>query len=181
MDSLPLILSDSSYLNSLDIEHLFDIFKNDFMVNSAVLKLNTVEYSITVKENETCPCPNGGEAKPVRFWHIISTKEFDTRKQNNPCQKEREKQRAYCSARAKRVHWIKEIIDNVGVEEHIKYFYEDYEDNGTRTHFLWDTKRFYIVLIKYLGQSDNLLVTAYSVHKNKYRDYKRRLRKYEES
>ena len=88
-----------------------------------------------------------------------------------------EKQRAYCSARARRIHWIKEIIDAVGVEEHIKYFYED---NGAKTHFLWDTKRFYIVLIKHLGRSNNLLVTAYSVHKNKYRDYKRRLKKYEE-
>ena len=178
MESFPLILSDSSCLNSLDIEHIFDIFKNDFIVNKAVLKIDTVEYEITVKENETCPCPNEGEDKPERFWHIISTKELDRRKQNNPCSNEREKQRAYCSARAKRVHWIKEIIDRVGVEEHIEYFYED---NGAKTHFLWDTKRFYIVLIKHLGRSNNLLVTAYSVHRNKYRDYKRRLKNYEEN
>ncbi len=35
-------------------------------------------------------------------------------------------------------------------------------------------KIFFMVLIKHLGKSQNLLVTAYPIHKNKYRDYKKK-------
>lgn len=178
MESFPLVLSDANCLNATDIEQIFTIFENDFIINRATLRIDNIDYEITVKENETCSCHYTGIDKPERFWHIITTKEFDSRKQNNPCSKDKEKKRAYCSFRAKRVHWIKEIIDGLSSEEHIKYFCED---NRTKTHFLWDTKRFYIVLIKHLGRSNNLLVTAYSVHRNKYRDYQKRLKKYEES
>jgi hypothetical protein len=178
MESFPLVLTNASCLNGVDIERIFEIFKNDFMDNRVILTVEEIAYEITVKENVTCSCPFTGDSKPERFWHIITKKEFDAKKQNNPCSKDKEKKRVYCSFRARRVHWIKEIIDGFGKEEHIKYFCED---NGAKTHFLWDTKRFYIVLIKHLGRSNNLLVTAYSVHKNKYRDYQKRLKKYEKS
>jgi len=179
MTSFPLVLSDASCLNSLDIEKIFTIFENDFIKNNIILAINGINYTITVKEEITCACPHSGVDKPERFWHIISKKENDSSKQNNPCRDVREKKRAYCSARAKRIHWIKETIDGLlAKEEHIKYFSED---NGAVTHFIWDIERFYIVLIKHLGRSNILLVTAYPVHKNKYRDYKARLKKYEES
>lgn len=177
MVSLPLVLSDDTCLNTTDIEKVFSIFRDDFILNKVVLNIDSVDYTVTVKESLTCACPHGGVDKPERFWHIVSKKEYDTSKQNNPCQNMREKQRVYCSARAKRIHWIKETIEGLfRKDEHIKYFSED---NGMLTHFLWDTKRFYIVLIKHLGKSDALLVTAYPVHKNKYRDYMSRLKKYE--
>ena len=175
--SLPLSLKNESCLNKIDIEELFKIFKNDFISNQAIFTLDEIDYIITVKELVTCNCPYGGKDKPERFWHIISKKELEQKKQNNPCRNDREKSRAYCPARAKRIHWIKETIDGfIKGEEHIKYFMED---KGSITHFLWDTKRFYIVLIKQLGKSGTLLVTAYPVYKNKYRDYRARLRKYE--
>ncbi|MEA3228490.1 MAG: hypothetical protein U9P38_05380 [Campylobacterota bacterium] len=135
------------------------------------------EYTITVKPNNKCSCPFSKEPKPERFWHIITKKEYDSNKQNNPCPEDREKNRIYESARAKRIHWIKQTIDNID-DEHIKYFYEN---SGVPTHFIWDTKRFYIVLIKHLGKTENLLVTAYPVHKNKYRSYKSRFERYEKS
>jgi hypothetical protein len=177
MSDLPLILKNESQLNSEDIETLFDIFQNDFITNITVLKINNTDYTITAKPHNQCDCPFVGENKPERFWHIITKKEFDTKKRNNPCPDDKEKNRIYCSSRAKRIHWIKQTIDNSS-DEHIKYFFEN---NSEPTHFLWDTKRFYIVIIKHLGNSENLLVTAYPVHKNKYRDYKNRLNRYEKN
>ena len=177
IEALPLVLKDDTKLNVDDIEKLFAIFKRDFIDNQTTLSINGGEYHIIVKPNLCCDCPFEQEKKPERFWHIITTKEFDNRKKNNPCPNDREKNRAYYAPRAKRIHWIKQIIDSID-EEHIKYFFED---NGQPTHFLWDTKRFYIVLIKHLGRSENLLVTAYPVHQNKYREYKKRLKRYEKA
>lgn len=175
MQNLPLILSDETKLNSVDIEKLFGIFKQDFIDNQVVLKLSSVDYEITVKPNVVCNCPFSENKKPERFWHIITKKEYDSKKRNNPCPEDKEKNRVYSSPRAKRIHWIKQTIDNID-DEHIKYFFED---SDGPTHFIWDTKRFFMVLIKHLGKSQNLLVTAYPVHKNKYRDFKSRLNKYE--
>ncbi|MGM0518371.1 MAG: hypothetical protein ACQERD_01865 [Campylobacterota bacterium] len=174
MNELPLVLSDETKCNSKDIEALFEIFKNDFIDGVAILNLDKADYTITVKPDICCDCPYQKDKKPERFWHIITKKEFDTKKKNNPCPEDKEKNRAYDVARAKRIHWIKQTIENID-EEHIKYFCEG---GKQLTHFLWDTKRFYIVLIKHLGKSKNLLVTAFPVHQNKYRDYKARLKKY---
>ncbi len=175
MQDLPLMLKDETKLNSDDIEKLFQIFKRDFIDTQAILNINSKNYTITVKPEVNCDCPFSMDNKPERFWHIITKKEYDTKKKNNPCPDDKEKNRVYSASRAKRIHWIKQTIDNIN-NEHIKYFFEDY---GEATHFMWDTKRFFIVLIKHLGSTDNLLVTAYPVYKNKYRDYKSRLKKYE--
>jgi len=177
VNPFPLVLKNETELNSYDIEKLFKIFKNDFINSTAILNINNLNYPITVKPKNKCDCPFTGDSKPERFWHIITEKEFNTQKRNNPCPKDKEKNRKYSSSRAKRIHWIKQIIENSS-DEHIKYFFEH---NGEPTHFLWDTKRFYIVLIKHLGNTENLLVTAYPVHKNKNRNYKNRLNRYEKS
>ena len=174
MNELPLVLNDETICNSQDIEVLFKVFKNDFIDETATLNLGGIDYNITVKPNVCCECPYGKEDKPERFWHIITTKEFNSKKKNNPCPDDKEKNRAYNVARAKRIHWIKQTIENIN-ENHIEYFCEI---GKQLTHFLWDTKRFYIVLVKHLGKSENLLVTAFPVHQNKYRDYKARLKKY---
>lgn len=175
MQKHPLVLQNETQLNVDDIKMLFGIFKSDFIDNIVTLNIQNKNYTITTKPNETCDCPFEMEAKPERFWHIITKKEFDKQKRNNPCPKDREKNRVFCPARAKRIHWIKQTIEDIG-QDHIKYFCET--DRQT-THFIWDTKRFYIVLVKELGKSQNLLVTAYPVHRNKYRDYKKRLKNYE--
>ncbi len=175
MQDFPLILSDETKANEKDIEKLFQIFKSDFIDTQAVLTINLVKYVITVKPNVVCKCPFSLEKKPERFWHIITKKEYDCKKRNNPCPEDKEKNRVYSASRAKRIHWIKQTLDSIG-QEHIKYFFED---NKEPTHFIWDTKRFFMVLIKHLGRSQNLLVTAYPVHKNKYSDFKSRLNRYE--
>jgi len=175
VQDFPLMLSDETKLNETDIKKLFEIFKNDFIDNQTILHINSVSYVITVKADVVCNCPFSEDKKPERFWHIITKKEYDCKKRNNPCPEDKEKNRVYDVSRAKRIHWIKQTLDSVE-KEHIKYFYED---NGEPTHFIWDTKRFFMVLIKHLGGSQNLLVTAYPVHKNKYRDFKSRLNRYE--
>ncbi len=175
MQDLPLVLSDETKLNEKDITKLFEIFKNDFIDNQASLQIGSANYVITVKPDVVCNCPFSLNKKPERFWHIITKEECNRKKRNNPCPEDREKNRAYCSSRAKRIHWIKQTLDNMKAE-HVKYFFED---NGQPTHFIWDRNRFFIVLIKHLGTSQKLLVTAYPVHKNKYRYYQKKLNKYE--
>jgi hypothetical protein len=175
-DDLPLVLKDEANLNPHDIEHIFAIFKRDFIDNTCILKLKGIHYKITVKPARKCACPFENEKKPERFWHIVTKKEFDSKKRNNPCPEDREKNRIFCTARAKRIHWVKQTIENID-KMHVEYFFED---NIAPTHFLWDTKRFYMVLIKHLGSTNTLLVTAFPVHKNKYRDYKKRLKRYKE-
>ncbi len=175
MQDFPLVLSDETKLNEIDIKTLFTIFEYDFIENQSVMTINSIPYTITVKPKVVCSCPFSLDKKPERFWHIITRKENDCKKRNNPCPEDKEKNRVYDVSRAKRIHWIKQTLDNME-NEHIKYFYEE---NGQPTHFIWDTKRFFMVLIKHLGRSQNLLVTAYPVHKNKYRDFQKRLNRYE--
>lgn len=178
MSLIPLILTNETILNTQDIEKVYAIFKRDFIDTTTYLSINQTSYKVSAKPHRICVCPFNNAQKPERFWHIITSKELSTTKKNNPCPADRERNRAYSGARAKRVHWIKQTIDNLNTQEHIKYFYEDDQEP---VHFLWDTKRFYMVLVKQLGQTDSLLVTAFPVHKNKYRDYKIRLNRYEKN
>jgi hypothetical protein len=49
VQDFPLMLSDEAKINKIDIEKLYQIFKNDFIDTQAVLKISSVDYIITVK------------------------------------------------------------------------------------------------------------------------------------
>jgi TusA-related sulfurtransferase len=172
------ILNDVENFNKQTIEKLFEIFKRDFILNDTYLKKDNIQFLIDVKKNITCPCPFGGERKPERFWHLITNKKSNSR-HKNPCPFP-ENERKYDVARAKRIHWIKIIIDNWQNDEHIKYFYE--KINGKETLHIWHTKYDFLILIrKESNNSNRFLVSTFLIYKNQKHRYKNRLKRYEKS
>jgi len=109
-----LILTSTSIstLNRVGIEELFTIFKEDFMENETYLRKDTQDYFINVKKEICCPCPFGNINKPERFWHMVTKETQNRRVRNNTSSDEKEKKRTYDSARAKRIHWVKILIDS---------------------------------------------------------------------
>jgi TusA-related sulfurtransferase len=177
------ILNNVETFSKETIERLFNIFKNDFINNKTYLKKGSVQYLIDVKEEIVCPCPfENGEPKPERFWHIITnviTNEKNNSKHRNPCPSPENKRR-YDKARAKRIHWIKIIIDNWQNNEDIKYFYE--RVNGKETLHIWHTKKDFLVLIrKESNSSSRFLVSTFLIYKNRRQQYRKRLRRFEEN
>lgn len=176
-----LSLYNPSEFNSVDIEFLYDKFKEDFIINKAFLEniQKGIKYKLTVKENILCECPFTGEKKPERFWHIITKEEINKKKKNNPCPNE-EIHRSYDSARAKRIHWIKIVINNWEINSDIVHFYEK---KGTKSSLIiWHTKKDFVVVIRKLSNSsDKFLVTSYLVYKDSRKRFWNKFEKYKKS
>jgi hypothetical protein len=133
---------------------------------------------IDIKQDKICCCPFGKDDKPERFWHIITKRENDKKRCNNPCPTDREKNRTFCSARAKRVHLIKYIIEHIQTDSDINYFYQ----SKRRDHrlIIWHTKWSFLVILKKIGSNpQKFLVTSFIVHKNKVDRYKKEFKRYE--
>jgi len=172
------ILNDVENFNANVIEKLFQIFERDFILNKTYLQKGDIRFFIDVKKNIVCPCPFGNKEKPERFWHLI-TNEKSKSKHKNPCPSP-ENKRNYDSTRAKRIHWVKIIIENWQKDENIKYFYE--KINGKETLHIWHTKQDFLVLIRKESNNFNrFLVSTFIIYKNQRHRYKNRLKKYEES
>jgi len=173
-----IILNDVNNFTEETIEKLFSIFKKDFIDNHTYLTKNSISYLIDIKKEIVCPCPFGKKDKPERFWHLI-TNEKSKSKHKNPCPFP-ENNRKYDVARAKRIHWIKIIIENWQKDEHIKYFYEII--NRKETLHIWHTKYDFLIIIrKESNSSDRFLVSTYLIYKNQRHRYKNRLKRYESS
>ena len=167
-------------LNPTSIEELFTIFKRDFIDNETYLSKEEQHYLVNVKKENCCPCPYGNTPKPERFWHIITKDEYNPRVRNNPCLNEKEKNRKYDSARAKRIHWIKIIIDSWQSDEDIKHFYQ--RRGNKRNLIIWHTKRDFLIIIrKESNRSDRFLISSYLIFRSEIRRYEKQLKEYEEN
>jgi len=167
-------------LNPTSIEELFTIFKRDFIDNETYLSKEEQHYLVNVKKENCCPCPYGNTPKPERFWHIITKDEYNPRVRNNPCLNEKEKNRKYDSARAKRIHWIKIIIDNWQSDEDIKHFYQ--RRGNKRNLIIWHTKKDFLIIIrKESNSSDRFLISSYLIFRSEIRRYEKQLKEYEEN
>jgi len=167
-------------LNPISIEELFAIFKRDFINNETYLSKKEQRYLISVKKENCCPCPFGSTPKPERFWHIITKDEYNPRARNNPCLNEKEKNRKYDVARAKRIHWIKIIIDSWQSDEDIKHFYQ--RRGNKRNLIIWHTKRDFLIIIrKESNSSDKFLISSYLIFRSEIRRYEKQLKEYEEN
>lgn len=167
--------------NATGIAELFTIFKRDFIDHQTYISQGSTQFLISVKEYDTCPCPFSHEAKPEGFWHIITTDKNVTKDNKvNPCPDIQEKKRRYDSARAKRIHWIKLIIDALETDRDIKHFYQK---RGNKINLiLWHTTRDFLVIIRKLSHSsDKFLVSSYLIHSNQRYRYKKQLKEYEEN
>jgi len=169
-----------STLNIRGIEELFSIFKRDFIDNETYLTKEEQSCFINVKKDNCCPCPFGNTPKPERFWHIITKDEYNHRARNNPCLDAKEKNRKYDVARAKRIHWIKIIIDNWQSDEKIKHFYQR---RGNKVNLiLWHSEKDFLVIIrKESNSSDRFLISSYLIFRSEIRRYEKQLKEYEEN
>lgn len=167
-------LPDGDKFTAKNIEFLFEKFKEDFIDNTVYL----ASMPICIKKEITCCCPFGKEDKPERFWHIITKKEDDKKKCNNPCPEAKEKNRAFCTARAKRIHRIKYLIENLQTDESINYYYQSKKRDSKL--IIWHTKWSFLVIIKKIdSKPEKFLVTSFIVHQNKINRYQKEFRRYE--
>ena len=172
-----MVISGVEFFCEKTIELLFEYFNNDFIINQTYLIDNQNKYVIDVKSNIVCRCPFGNTEKPERFWHIITKKEDNRIRCNNPCPSP-ENKRIYDPARAKRIHWIKPIIENWLSNPDIVYFYEKL--SGKETLHIWHRKLdFLIILRKESNKSNRFLVSTYLVYRNQRQRYRKRWEKYE--
>lgn len=178
-----MIILTSTFISSLNvtsIEELFSIFKKDFIDNDTYLTKNSQSYFINVKKENFCPCPFGKIPKPERFWHIITKDEYNPRARNNPCLNDKEKNRKYDEARAKRIHWIKIIIDNWQSDEDIKHFYQ--RRGNKKNLIIWHTKRDFLIIIrKESNSSDRFLISSYLIFRSEIKRYEKQLKEYKEN
>lgn len=173
-----IILNDVETFSKETIEKLFKIFEQDFILNKTYLEKDAKKFLIDVKKEIVCPCPFSKKDKPERFWHLITNKKSQS-KHKNPCPSPENKRR-YDVARAKRIHWVKIIIDNWQKDENIKYFYE--KINGKETLHIWHIKLDFLILIrKESNNSNRFLVSTYLIYKDQRHRYRNRLKEYETS
>ncbi len=172
-----MVLSGVDVFSEKTIEIAYEYFKKDFINSDTFLTNGKEKYKIDVKKSILCDCPFNNSKKPERFWHIITKDENDKIKRNNPCPYP-ENKRSYDAARAKRIHWIKTIIEQWLSNSNIVYFYEKIK--GKETLHLWHQKLDFLVIIrKESKRSSRFLVSTYLVYKTERQRYKKRLKRYE--
>jgi len=166
---------------SQGVGELFSVFKNDFMDDTLDISKNGVSYGIDVKPHITCTCPFASDQKPEKFWHLITT-DIKANRTNriNPCSSPKERKRRYDSARSKRIHWIKPVIQQWQTEPNIRHFYQK---RGNKVNLvLWYTNRNFAVIVRKLSQSsDRFLVSSYLIYETEVYRYKKQLKEYEKS
>jgi len=140
-------------LNEVNIEKLFDIFRRDFIDNQTILQKGTTSFIIDVKADKICPCPFTKEDKPERFWHIITKEERRIKDKNNPCPDKNEKNRKYDEARAKRIHWIKIVIEQWQSDRNIKHFYQKRQSKTTLV--IWHIEKDFVVIDRKLSNTND--------------------------
>lgn len=123
------------------IEQLYEIFRNDFVVNRTYL---ASQIYIDPLSHDTEVTIN----KEKIFWHIISRQDRGRRRIDKP--------------RASRLHWIKPIIVNHSNTK-IKFFYY-FEDNRKIRLYLWAYEENFAVILQKIGTSDSsYIVTSFYI------------------
>lgn len=158
-DWLPpqLTLAGSSYMNDLNI--LYSVFKNDFIDTTPA----TIEGHKIIVDNHTDPDWN--HEYTYGFTHII------TRGESN---------RSMDYERAKKLPWVRAILDNYNQPEVTAFWYS--RPKGDRL-YLWLREHDFVVILSPLrgkqasSTSDRIIVTAYSIDAGRGRELDRLLQK----
>jgi len=101
------------------------------------------------------------DGKEMTFWHLITRTHQYTIK--NGKKFETKKERLLDYDRAKRLHWVKKIIENHLINE-IKLFYKR-ESKGKKPIrlYLWLYDKDFVVILQKLGKSSSFLVTSFYI------------------
>jgi hypothetical protein len=140
------------------IEEMYEIFLNDFVKNTLIIKGKVVKY-------------DGTRSKDPRFRGMEETfRHIVTRKSKMRGRREFDHQRA------NRIHWIKPILKNAD-DSRVLYF-ERLNDRNQNQQYYWYKQRDFLVILRET-EPDVLLVTSFYVddlekalYMKLYREYK---------
>ena len=158
----PLDLSSIEAAQIFDM--LYDIFYDDFIANKTFLNGSIYINPQSHKKEE---------GKELSFWHLTTRTQSRLKKEGNRTIKIKE--RLLDFDRAKRIHWIKPIIDNALAAHNIKLFYkkETTKKKPIRL-YLWAEDEDFVVILQKLGKSSSFLVTSfYITHQRKRDDFQK--------
>ncbi|RXJ55430.1 hypothetical protein [Candidatus Marinarcus aquaticus] len=150
---------DSTKTVRENLEILYKYFEDDFIINTTVLNN---QYNIDIDMNSM------KRSKPKIFWHVITReKEVWVRRGRI---KQKKKIRKFDKNRAKRIRWIKYLIQNFNkIEENIfAFFYRETEgqNRGKLRLYIWAKSHDYVVIIEKLNINSSFLVTAFYIDDN---------------
>ncbi|QKF83360.1 hypothetical protein [Halarcobacter ebronensis] len=150
---------DSSKTVRENLEILYKYFENDFITNTTVLNN---QYNIDIDMNSM------KKSKPKIFWHVI-TREKEVRVPRGRTWQTK-KIRKFDKNRAKRIRWIKYLIQNFNkIEKNIfAFFYRETEgqNRGKLRLYIWAKSHDYVVIIEKLNRNSSFLVTAFYIDDN---------------
>ncbi len=139
-------------------EKLYNIFKNDFINNKCYFEGMEVEFDSRKIDSEY----------EEGFWHVVSNQYGQTKR--DPDYK-----------RAKRLHWIKLIIENPNAENVIR-FEEPVIKNGKtinnkRKIYLWAKDVKFVVILQINYDEFCILLTAFKVYPKKGMEFEEKIKK----
>ncbi|MZY06598.1 RlfB protein [Acinetobacter pittii] len=131
------------------MEHFYSFFKRDFIDSDTYLE----RIYINPKKDEL------DDGKQKVFWHL-TTRTDEVWKQNGKL-RQKVKERFPDLNRARRICWIKEIIENYDHND-IKLFYAKHHSSKIRL-YLWAYDYDFLVILQKLGRSESILVTSFYI------------------
>ncbi len=143
-----------------ELKQIYKIFKNDFIDSQVFIDDKKIKIIL-----EKSRIPEFRDY-PETFVHIITRKSPYSGKRN------------FEPARANRIHWIKEIIQQRN-DARIKYFKWLDADNILKEHYWFEEGDFMIVLKEV--SKDLMIITAFCVDETEKTKYKKRYRQYQTS
>ncbi len=113
------------------------------------------------------------DGKECSFWHLTTRTQKRSKKEGNRIITVKE--RLLDFDRAKRIHWIKPIIDNASIAKNIKLFYKKETTRKKPIRlYLWVEDEDFVVILQKLGKSSSFLVTSfYITHQRKRDDFQK--------
>lgn len=163
----PLDLDSIDAVKFFDV--LYDIFYDDFIANKTFLN-DTIRIDPQSHKKE--------DGKELSFWHLTTRTQTHYKKEGNRIVANKE--RLLDFDRAKRIHWIKPIIDNASIAQNVKLFYRK-ETKGKKPIrlYLWVEDEDFVVILQKLGKSSSFLVTSfYITHQRKRDDFQKYYKAY---
>lgn len=147
------------------IDHFYSFFKRDFIDSDTYLE----QIYINPRKDEI------DEGKQKVFWHL--TTRTDETWQFQGRSRVKVKERFPDLQRARRICWIKEILENYD-HNAIKLFYARHHSKSVRL-YLWAYDHDFVVILQKLGKAESFLVTSfYITHQGKRNEFEKLFQEY---
>ncbi|MCK4441159.1 MAG: hypothetical protein KAU90_04085 [Sulfurovaceae bacterium] len=156
-------------IDSIDATELFEVLYYDYFCVDFVDNKTYLNKTIYINPQSN----KKDDGKEKSFWHLTSKTQSYQKKEGKRYITYTERLRDY--SRAKRLAWVKQIIENHDYEK-IKLFYHKETTNKKPIRlYLWHYQEDFVVILQKLGKSSSFLVTSfYITHDKKRRDYQKR-------